>query len=128
MLKSMKNFDLKSFRKSLRLTQSVLGDMIGVSGNLISSMELGKAQMTLDTYDKLKKHFPDIDFSNFQLEAHDGMVTEPAPFFKTQGSQMLFDMYQEKDRQLTQCNEEKATLLREIIRLKDELANSKQAH
>lgn len=122
MLKSLKHFDLKSFRKSLRMTQAALGEAIGVSGNLISSMELGKAQMTLDTFDKIRKVFPGTDFAEFQQDLSDNIVNEPGSAFPDQGNKVLFDMYQEKDRQLTQCNDEKASLLREIIRLKDELA------
>lgn len=122
MLKPLKHFDLKSFRRALRLTQVELGKVLGVSNNLISSMELGKAQLSLATFDKLREAFPDVDFTAFELESAEGLVKEPDSRFTDQNAKVLFDMYQSKDQQLTQCNEEKAALLREIIRLKDELA------
>lgn len=124
MLKSLKHFDLKTFRKSLRMTQAALGEAIGVSGNLISSMELGKAQMTLDTFDKIRTVFPGINLAEFQLESPESIVSEPGSSFLHTNNNVLFEMYQDKDKQLSQCNEEKAALLREIIRLKDELAAS----
>lgn len=122
MLKLLKHFDLKSFRLARRMSQVELGKMLGVSGNLISSMENGKSPMSLTTFDKLRHAFPDVDLRDFQKEDTAGTVQEPGAPFLGENGKVLLDMYQEKDRQLTHCHEQNASLLREIIQLKDELA------
>lgn len=122
-MKTLKHFELKSFRRVHRITQVALAKILGVSNNLISSIELGKAPMSLATYDKLRKAFPDVDMSEFEKDrTENSLVQEPNAPFSGQNAQVLFDMYQSKDKQLIECHEKTAELLREIIRLKDELA------
>ena len=49
----MKGFDLKAFRKANGLTQTALGDFLGIKKSFVSTIESGKSSMPKDKLTKL---------------------------------------------------------------------------
>lgn len=66
----MKGIDLKAFRKANNLTQSELGEYLGIKKSFISQMESDKCPIPTDKFNKLLNNEFSWDVS---------MLTQPAP-------------------------------------------------
>ena len=66
----MKGIDLKAFRKANNLTQSELGEYLGIKKSFISQMESDKCPIPTDKFNKLINNEFSWDVS---------MLTQPAP-------------------------------------------------
>lgn len=120
----MKTFDLKAFRKSLKLNQTEFGAKIGYTFSAISGVESGRNQLSDEMYSSIKANFPNTDLSLFEADL--SIVEEPVSTYNGKTS-IWMELFIQKDKELKDCNAKTEDLYKEIIALKDRLAQQQQA-
>jgi transcriptional regulator with XRE-family HTH domain len=110
----MPSIDIKAIREHLKYNLVEFAELICIPAATLSGMERGSLQPRRKVIDNIIARFPEIDVEQFSKQKKGTANSNSAV-------ETILEMYRAKDKELSESKEEIASLLREIITLKDQL-------